>query len=254
MDIRQTIEFFHLSFAHRLAAKVDRKFFCLKGGCNLRFYFQSIRYSEDIDFDVHTTSVETLKKNVSKILDDQSFHAVLKNSQNLEIVDWTDPKQTEATQRWKVSIKVGTQMPVPTKIEFSRRNPDVTGAEVAPVHPQLTSFYSLQPIILQHYQLLSAIEQKIGALINRTETQARDVIDLKILKDRLAKPTSFSLTRERKTKVLETLMSVSFDDFKSQVWPYLMTEYQEYYGQVETWSQLLDEVIKFIETQSQGEI
>ncbi len=259
-NIRETIEFFHLSFCHRLAAKVDRNFFCLKGGCNLRFFFQSIRYSEDIDFDVHTTSVETLKKNVNKILNDTAFHAVLKNSQNLEIVDWSDPKQTETTQRWKVQIKVGTQLPIPTKIEFSRRSPEscpeIMGTEIAQLNSQLISSYGLPPIILQHYKLPKAIEQKIGALINRTETQARDIIDLKILKDQILKdqfPESiqFSLTQEQKTKALDTLRSISFDDYKSQVWPYLISNYQEHYGKIETWNQLQGDVIKFIEAQPQ---
>ena len=114
-------EYFHLSFSNRLAAKVSRNFFCLKRGCNLRFYFRSIRYSEDLDFDVHTTSVATLKKNVEKILDDEIFSALLKH-ENIEIVHWSTPKQTETTQRWKVSLKVGGQvLNVPTKIEFSSR-------------------------------------------------------------------------------------------------------------------------------------
>src|SRR5665213_3646374 len=100
MNTREAIEYFHLSFSHRLAAKVDRGFFCLKGGCNLRFFFRSIRYSEDIDFDVQTTSVDTLKKNVGKILDDKAFHSALKINQDIQIVEWSDPKQTATTQRW----------------------------------------------------------------------------------------------------------------------------------------------------------
>ena len=40
-------------FLRALVAKGDDKsLIALKGGCNLRFYFASIRYSEDIDFDV----------------------------------------------------------------------------------------------------------------------------------------------------------------------------------------------------------
>jgi len=249
MNIKETIECFHIAFSHRLASKVDRNFFCLKGGCNLRFYFQSIRYSEDIDFDVHTISVDTLKKNVSKILDDKTFHLILKNNLNIELIDWSDPKQTTTTQRWKVTIKAGSQLAVPTKIEFSRRTSTITGAETSAINVQLTSDYNLQPVILQHYKLSKAIEQKIGALLNRTETQARDIIDLKILKDQISKSEIFPMSQANKVKAIETLMSVSFEDYKSQVWPYLLTNYQEHYGKQEIWNQIQDEVIKFIESQ-----
>ncbi len=115
---------------------------------------------------------------------------------------------------------MGSQLAIPTKIEFSRRNSKIIGAEIAHINSQLTSEYNLQPIILQHYTLPKAIEQKIGALIHRTETQARDVIDLKILKDQLIGPASFLLKQTEKEKALETLISISFDDYKSQVWPY----------------------------------
>jgi predicted nucleotidyltransferase component of viral defense system len=212
---QDSIEKFHLLFCYRLGAKVDRKHFCLKGGCNLRFYFQSIRYSEDIDFDIRTISVETLKKNIKQILDDKSLHAVLKNSHNIEIVGWTAPKQTETTQRWKVSLKVGGQsLAIPTEIEFSRRSSDFSGAEIQPVPSQVTTPYKLQPTLMQHYLLPAAIKQKIAALIHRTETQARDVIDLQILKNQLDASLKLTLSSEEKMAALNTLSSVSFEDFK----------------------------------------
>ncbi|MDZ4663200.1 MAG: nucleotidyl transferase AbiEii/AbiGii toxin family protein [Pseudomonadota bacterium] len=248
MNIREAIEYFHLFFSHRLTLKVDRKLFCLKGGCNLRFYYQSFRYSEDIDFDVQTTSVETLKKNVEKILKDDSFRFLLKNTRAIEIVDWSAPKQTETTQRWKVNLKMGGQsLTIPTKIEFSRRRAAVVGGKIEPIPSQLISMYKLQPILLQHYQLSEAIEQKIGALVHRTETQARDVIDLKILKDLIQNDLQFKINNADKQKAIKTLASITFDQFKSQVWPYIMANYQEHYGMPETWIRLQEEVIKLID-------
>lgn len=53
LTARQAVEVFHLIFLRALVAKgEDKSLIALKGGCNLRFYFGSIRYSEDIDFDV----------------------------------------------------------------------------------------------------------------------------------------------------------------------------------------------------------
>ena len=52
LSARQSIELFHLVFLRALVAKgEDKTLIALKGGCNLRFYFDSVRYSEDIDFD-----------------------------------------------------------------------------------------------------------------------------------------------------------------------------------------------------------
>lgn len=247
MNERQAIEIFHLLFSHRLSAKLDRNLFCLKGGCNLRFFFRSIRYSEDIDFDVHTVSVETLKKNVAKILDDVSFSAMLRH-QGLEIASWSEPKQTSTTQRWKAQIKItGQAIAIPTKVEFSRRKDEHTDGVIEPIHPGLINEYRLQPILMQHYPLTRAIEQKIGALIGRAETQARDVIDLKILKDQLPKNFSLETSTADREKAVTTLMSVSHDDFKSQVWPYLQSDYQDFYKDKKAWSQLQDDVLRFLE-------
>lgn len=249
MNIRQAIEVFHLLFSHRLSNKIDRNLFALKGGCNLRFYFRSIRYSEDIDFDVQKISVETLKKNVDKLLGDASFIGVLKRSHGLEIVDWSAPKQTEATQRWKVSLRLsGQSLIIPTKIEFSRRSPIIEGALIEPVNSELINEYKLQPIFLQHFPLKLAIEQKISALLHRTETQARDIIYLHILTEQLnATPLPWSFSQEDKEKALTTLMSISFQDYKSQVWPYIMASYQDYYSEESTWNSIQETVVGFIE-------
>ncbi len=56
---RQTIEIFHLLFLRAFGARVDKSLFALKGGCNLRFFLKSIRYSEDMDLDIHTMAVGT---------------------------------------------------------------------------------------------------------------------------------------------------------------------------------------------------
>jgi len=47
----QLREIFHLEFLRWLGRKLKPKNYCLKGGANLRFYFNSFRYSEDMDID-----------------------------------------------------------------------------------------------------------------------------------------------------------------------------------------------------------
>jgi len=44
----QQREIFHLEFLRWFGRKADPKHYALKGGVNMRFFFGSIRYSEEI--------------------------------------------------------------------------------------------------------------------------------------------------------------------------------------------------------------
>ena len=48
MNTRQVVELFHLVFVRALFSNLpDKTLIAIKGGINLRFYFQSVRFSED---------------------------------------------------------------------------------------------------------------------------------------------------------------------------------------------------------------
>ena len=177
---RQAIEIFHLMFLRAFGARVDKALFALKGGCNLRFYHRSIRYSEDMDLDIRTMATGTLRTNVETVLEGTQLLASLR-AQKILVDSVTAPKQTQTTQRWKIALRIGEQrVAVPTKIEFSRRTLDA-GAVLSPVVPELIRLYRLYPVIVQHYDASAAALQKIAALALRTETQARDIFDLDLL-------------------------------------------------------------------------
>lgn len=58
-----------LVFLRALVAKgEDKGLVALKGGCNLRFFFGSTRYSEDMDLDVVVIAKETLRNKVERLL------------------------------------------------------------------------------------------------------------------------------------------------------------------------------------------
>ena len=115
MNSLTATEHFHLVFLAHLSNRVAPNLIALKGGCNLRFYFKSVRYSEDIDFDVHTISIETLRSNVRKIFDFKTFNNSL-HASGIEITHTSEPKQTETTQRWKALLKIdGFDHDIPTK-------------------------------------------------------------------------------------------------------------------------------------------
>src|SRR5438552_7408707 len=165
---RQAVEIFHLLFLRAFGARVDKALYALKGGGNLRFFHKSIRYSEDIDLDVRTMSVETMRNHVNRVLEAQPFLQTLR-AQQIEIASFTAPKQTDTTQRWKIQLRVGaTGTAVPTKIDFSRRGLD-EGSIYEPVEAEIIRRYRLYPVFIQHYTTKAAFQQKINALASRKQ-------------------------------------------------------------------------------------
>lgn len=246
---RQAIELFHLLFVVQLGRRVDKALFAIKGGCNLRFYCQSIRYSEDIDFDVRTMARTTLEKNVEAILGLSAFHHDLRARQ-LTIDHVTSAKQTDTTQRWKLGIRVAGGPQLPTKIEFSRRQGLDPDHALEPVDAELVRTYRLHPILAQHYTREQAFRQKILALSRRNETQARDIFDLKLLLDGGAgrKALAAPLKKELPPAIANAL-TIGFDEFSGQVRAYLVPEYFDYYSRA-VWESLQAEVVEQLEALS----
>src|SRR5262245_54510364 len=103
---RQAIEIFHLLFLRSFGARVDKALFALKGGCNLRFFPRSIRYSEDMDLDIRTMATGTLRANVDTVLSADAFRHAL-SAQAISIDAISAPRQTTTTQRWKITLHSG---------------------------------------------------------------------------------------------------------------------------------------------------
>jgi predicted nucleotidyltransferase component of viral defense system len=241
----RAVEKFHLLFLTQLGARVDKKLYALKGGCNLRFFWKSIRYSEDIDFDVHTIARETLRKNVNQIFDASGFRQILRSAK-MEIALRSEPKQTDTTQRWKVHLRIeGSAPELPTRIEFFRRKFD-KGILFEPIDPDVARSHDLRPVLASHYGLEAALAQKIDALASRAQTQARDVFDLAWLIERGGQKLEFRGDKKKVEAACGNAMSVSFDQFKSQVVAYLQPEYQEYYGTHKAWNSLQENVVRIL--------
>lgn len=240
---RQTIEIFHLLFLRAFGARVDKALFALEGGCNLRFFLKSIRYSEDLDLDIHTMSVGTLRNNVSRLLEAPAFAQALR-AQGIEIARTTQPKQTGTTQRWKLTLRLtDSGAEVPTKLEFSRRG--LTGEKVVePVDAEIIRTYRLYPVIVQHYSVHTAFAQKVSALALREQVQSRDVFDLKLLLDAggAEQPLPARETANL-AAAIDNALALDYDAFAGQVLAYLEAEYQEYYGNRTVWAELQEQVV-----------
>lgn len=244
MQARQCVELFHLLFLDQLGRKTDKQGWALKGGCNLRFFFHSIRYSEDMDLDVGDVPAHLLRERVNAILSSRPFRDIL-SVKGLEIEHATEAKQTATTQRWKLGLRSPVaESPLPTKIEFSRRA--AAGETVfGPIAAELTREHELTPIWANHYDARSACSQKLGALVGRSVVQARDVFDLHVLLPRLDPTCSPELPDGMDLRgIEERVLSVDFGVFKSQVISYLPPDLQARYDAPETWETIVLETVE----------
>lgn len=247
MSVQECVELFHLLLLSFLGKKLDKQCFSLKGGCNLRFFFGSPRYSEDMDIDVATRAVYSLKSTVGGILKSGPFGLALQ-SQGIAMEHVTEHKQSETTQRWKLGLqRLGFEQVIPTKVEFSRRG--ILGQTVlGSVNPSLVQRYGLAPVMTPHYQAESALIQKIGALGGRNVTQARDIFDLYLLlsKERFQKIES-GLDKQVLDAARNNALALSFDDFKGQVIAYLQPEDQPVYDSADVWDSMQLSVLEMLE-------
>lgn len=235
---KEAVELFHLLFLSFMGKRVDKQKYALKGGCNLRFFFNSPRYSEDMDLDIMDVPVFSLQESVNAILRSTPFsQALLINHIRIEHI--TEHKQSETTQRWKLGLLIPHEdLPVPTKIEFSRR-----GLQDAPVFerisPQVIQQHRITPFMCPHYPGMIACRQKIEALAMRSVTQARDVFDLYLLgSDECLHQIRSQIDPHLVTAATTNLASLSFEHFQSQVVPYLHPEDQRIYASPDVWDQM----------------
>lgn len=245
---RAAVEFFHLVFLRALVGKgQDKSLFALKGGCNLRFYFGSVRYSEDIDLDVTVVARATLQSKVDRLLASPLVGAPLR-AQGLELTDLSAPKPTETTQRWKVGLRVlARSLELRTKIEFSRRGA-VTGSQFEAVPPAILRPYALTPFLATHYSAQTAAIQKIEALAGRAEPQARDVFDLNLLLARVGDDGGIrKASKPRLAAAMEHALEISYDQYAAQVVAYLDPDQRELYESRDAWNAMQDAIVSALE-------
>ena len=237
---KAAVELFHLVLLDILGRKMDKNHYALKGGCNLRFFFNSIRYSEDMDIDVSSAlSKEKLQDIINRILESRPFEQIL-GVKGIRILEKSSPKQTDTTQRWKFAIMIpGSSVSLRTKIEFSRRGMK-TGLAFEAIDANLIREYQLTPILTSHYRREDAFVQKVIALATRRQIQARDIFDLHLLLSSGVDPV-FIYAKAAKyiDKAKDSVWAVSYDMFLSQVVSFLHPEYQVQYSSPELWDSMV---------------
>lgn len=246
----QLREIFHLEFLRCLNRKVKLEFHALKGGTNLRFFFNSFRYSEDMDLDIYGIRVSVLRDIVMEILQSSTFLETLKTFDIERIIppNIIKAKQTQTTQRFKVHLVTSAGEDLFTKIEFSRRGLK-KGIVIEPVSDTILRTYKLSPLLISHYDIQSTVFQKIEAIASRTIIQARDIFDLYILSTQYKpiKTEQFNLNNGKFKKAHENILEISFEQFKDTVIFYLSGEDQTLYNSPSLWDEIKLKVANFIE-------
>jgi hypothetical protein len=249
----QIREVFHFCFLNRLLKLSDPSIYVLKGGVSLRFFFNSPRYSEDMGIDVLAGSVETLKKNGYKILEDAAFKRSLRlfDIDEIEINDPGKAKHTDTTQRFRFALITPAGHRLPTKVEFSRRQRDGNDHFVTEfIDAEVAREYRKLAFSCQHYAGHTAVVQKVKALAGRAVTQARDVFDLGILiRGGHAPSAPFKeLMPERiLAQAVDCLLGLSWDDYRGQVVEFLDESSRGEYGDKQSWELLQTSVLEMLE-------
>ena len=245
----QVREVFHLEFLRWFGRKLEGEHYCLKGGVNLRLFFKSIRYSEDMDIDIAGARVEKVKKTVMEILSLRGFSDSLKSFGIEKVVppDIAKAKQTETTQRFKIHLLTLRGEDLFTKIEFSRRGLRGT-AVVEPVSAQILRSYKMAPLLVPHYEAGSAVVQKIQALAQRSVLQARDIFDLFLLSSQYDKTAhSGQVSKGVLKTACDNIFLVGFPQFRDTVVAYLGAEDQKAYSSPALWDEIKLKTAHFLE-------
>ena len=193
--------------------------------------------------------VAGLKDTVMRILEATSFREALRpyGIEGLGIPDMTKAKQTETTQRFKVHLLTAGGEDLFSKVEFSRRG--FRGrAETGFVSEPILRGYHMPPLLVPHYDLDSAVAQKIEALATRSETQARDIFDLHLLSGRATGGGEAGrVAKDVLGKASERVFEVDFAVFRDTVLAYLAPEDRAAYDSAAVWDELKLKVARFLE-------
>jgi len=229
LSTTQSLEMFHLSFLSVLQTRLQPRSYVVKGGANLRYFFDSPRYSEDIDLDTLDTEQWRLEEQIDAVLKAPALPRLL-SAHRLRIADWSKPKQTETTQRWKIGLSNAVQVEIRIKIEFSRRE-TVGDFELLVVPEQLVRPYGIRPPTVQRYDAGSMLKQKILALALRNETQARDVFDVERLLRGWPDARPFEgIDGHTRNQAIEAALNLTHGTYDTQVVPFLESAVMDIYA------------------------
>jgi hypothetical protein len=248
-------EIVHLGILQRLMRIRRGDAVTVKGGVNLRLFFGSPRYSEDMDLDGTAQASDAIRDALKGLVEGAEFARGLRPFGIRELDPGEGPnKDTDTTFRYKFGIVVPGAIRYPTKVEVSfrgRHRADRTALESPAreiLHP-----YGVDPFEIRHYVREAAVRQKLGALAGRREAQARDVFDLYTLVPRpaaddliqyLAAQLSTSTLHEGRARAL----AITYEEYVGQVMEFLGEEAPATHDGETTWDDMRLHAVGLIES------
>lgn len=235
----------HLLILEELGKVRDGKAVALKGGVNLRLFFESLRYSEDVDLDGVPEASRAIRSTIEGIFRDRALSSRLRRLGIRELDPGGGPnKNTNTTFRYKFGVVLPGDIRHPTKVEvsFRHRHP-VDRTITQPVPERFAEAYDLVPFPVCRYVREAAVRQKIDALGGRSQAQARDVFDLHALVGGEARYEMLTflagaLDRNQLDAAHKRALSITFAEYEGQVIEFLQTEGQKSYGTEGAWDEL----------------
>jgi len=237
-------ELFHLSLLQQISRRLSGRPYAVKGGIYLRLFHRSPRLSQDMDLDVAPqVRSKTLQNAVDSILEGRPLLAALVPRGVIRLRS-TKPKQTETTQRWKISLDLGGGVALPTRVEFSRRRGDIPASSGIP-DAALLIRHRMTPFAARFYDSIPMAAQKISALAAPSRYAVRDLFDLHhLLRAVLVKPEEITayVRLEQLERATEKTRLFTHEDFKEQVLPYLDETLAVHYSDSGAFGRLKEEV------------
>ena len=240
------IEFLQLAVLQVLPTRLPIADYVVKGGANMRLFYESRRRSQDIDLDYVGTAFWKVEDKVDETLDSRAFRDLLRLA-GVEMADLTKPKQTDTTRRWKFAV-VGSGASLNSKIEFSSRNAADPEYALEAARSDIGRAAGLRVVKANHYLATAAIRQKIRALAERSETEPRDVFDLDLLF--AGNPDAVKaggVDGVLVGKAINAAFAIPFEAFADLVVDYLEEEFVDIYDRPEVWDEIVTTVAGHLE-------
>jgi Nucleotidyl transferase AbiEii toxin, Type IV TA system len=250
------IEAVHVLILERLIKLRRPPRFAVKGGVNLRLFFGSDRYSQDMDLDGDPDYGPIIKEGIAGIFEDVEFLRRLPKLGIGGLDGGQGPsKDTETTYRYKFRVVRPGGVELPTRVEVSYRDRHARD-EVGEEEPYLGAIEQYigegKRIVLPHYKKPAAVRQKIHALAHRTHAQARDVFDLAVLvagepAKELIQFLVETTDAETLDRARERAFEISYGQYQDQVMEYVSDSVRAQYGSERLWDELRLQAAELIE-------
>ncbi|HEY8869024.1 MAG TPA: nucleotidyl transferase AbiEii/AbiGii toxin family protein [Candidatus Limnocylindrales bacterium] len=240
------VEILQLVFLQVLPSYLPTTDYAVKGGANLRLFYESRRRSQDIDFDYLGDRFHDVESKVDKALSSRALRDILRVA-GVTMSDPTKPEQTDTTRRWKFSV-AGTGGQLNTKIEFSVRGVVDPEHAFEAVRNDIGRSIGLRVVKAEHYLPPASIRQKIRALAHRSATEPRDVFDLDLLfgsyPDAL-KPGGIDAATLKRAE--DAALAIPYEAYSELVVDYIEDDFVEIYGRPEVWTAMVLGVVERLE-------